>query len=463
MFATTILLIGADRPIADTVRQVVGSIKKCNLEQISQYKATPARLRRPDVGLILACSRNASNKKEISRLLREVAGSDGAPPVIVLSEQEDADLRQRLLRLGAVDFMTTPPDVARLALLVDVLTVRARYQGRQRCAARASSPTEVDSASECFSLGTSAMSQLIERIHLIAPLDTTVLITGETGTGKTHLARVLHELSPRGPKPFVVIPCGSLSPTLVESEMFGHVRGAFTHAEQDRVGKFAHAEDGTLLLDEIDCVPLQAQAKLLRSFEERVFEPVGSNESQTLRARLVVASNRPLEEEVAAGRFRPDLYYRLNVVEFRVPPLRERTEMIGPLTEKFLKEFSPYEHGPYQAFSSGAMSAMEAHSWPGNVRELRNVVEQAVAFCPQRTIDLADLPERLRSGRTDGEDPVESAPTTGNGLAQARREGEKGRLLQALRHNNNNRSHAAAELGVSRVTLYKKLHKYGLA
>ncbi|HYW78724.1 MAG TPA: sigma-54 dependent transcriptional regulator, partial [Thermoguttaceae bacterium] len=449
--------------IADAVRQVIEPIENCNLEQLSEYRNTSTRLRRGGVGLILACARNATNKQQIERLLADVTASDGLPPVIVLSEQVNTDLRQQLLRLGAADFMSAPPDRARLALLVDVLTVRARYQGPRGPVASTEPESAVDAASECFSLGTSAMSELIERIHLIAPLDTTVLITGETGTGKTHLARVLHQLSHRKQKPFVVIPCGSLSPTLVESEMFGHVRGAFTHAEQDRVGKFAHAEDGTLLLDEIDCVPLESQAKLLRSFEERVFEPVGSNESQKLRARLVVASNRPLEEEVEAGRFRSDLYYRLNVVDFRLPPLRERTEMIEPLAEKFLAELSPYEHRPYQAFSSRAIAAMQSHAWPGNVRELRNVVEQAVAFCSDRTIDLADLPERVRSGFADDTRPAESGTTSGNRLAQARREGEKGRLVQALRRNNNNRSHAAVELGISRVTLYKKLNKYGIA
>ena len=181
-----------------------------------------------------------------------------------------------------------------------------------------------------------AMRELYDHIEAAADSDASVLLTGETGTGKSHVAKAIHDLSPRRKKPFVVVECGGLSPTLLESELFGHVRGAFTGADREHVGKFATVEDGTILLDEIDCVPLEAQAKLLRVFEDRVYEPVGANRTAKFRARVIAATNQPLDRLVAEGKFRSDLFFRLNVVEFRLPPLRDCREAIGPLAENFL-------------------------------------------------------------------------------------------------------------------------------
>ena len=463
MSVTKILLVGADRTVTHTVRDVVASIKQCRLEEVDGIDAALAHLGRNDVGLILAHLAGPREEPGVVRLLEGIAKSHSAIPTIVLAEQGDIELGRRLLPLGAVDCMSKPFDTARLALLVDVLTVRARFQKKTRAADPNDQTHDNRGVLDRYVLGSSAMAELTEQVRRVAPLETTILITGETGTGKTHLARVIHELSPRRSRPFVAVPCGAIPTTLLESEMFGHVRGAFTHAEQKRVGKLAQVEDGTLLLDEIDCVPLEAQSKLLRSFEERLFEPVGSNVSHTLRARLIVASNRPLEEEVAAGRFRADLYYRLNVVEFSIPPLRERPQMIRPLAEKFLGDFCQRDGRPACEFSDAALVVLETYDWPGNVRELRNVVEQSVALCPEQTIDFKDLPERVRRRVPAGHLFPTAGTQNGNGLAKARKDAERGRLIEALRRNDHNRSRAAAELGVSRVTLYKKLHKYGLA
>jgi len=320
------------------------------------------------------------------------------------------------------------------------------------------------------------------------------MLGGETGTGKTHLAGVIHRLSPRRDQPFLTINCGALAANLIESEMFGHVKGAFTGADAERTGKFAAVGRGTLFLDEIDSLPPELQAKLLRVVEERAFEPVGSNKTMRLRARLIVASNRPLEREMAAGRFRPDLYYRFNVVAFEIPPLRQRCPLIPALARSLLAEFASRAGRRIDAIASEAMQALLAHSWPGNVRELRNVIERAVALCTGDVIGLDDLPEHIHAtGQAMAADPTpksvpgaapspsevpavvpfsshvgdlrsgEEQPSSGRSLlADSKERTEQLLIAQALERNGWNRLRAAAELGISRMTLYKKLHKYGL-
>jgi DNA-binding NtrC family response regulator len=356
---------------------------------------------------------------------------------------------------------------------------------------------------------------MVEQIRRIAPLETTVMLGGETGTGKTHLAGVIHRLSPRRGEPFLTINCGALAANLIESEMFGHVKGAFTGADAERTGKFAAVGRGTLFLDEIDSLPVGLQAKLLRVVEERAFEPVGSNRTMRLRARLIVAGNRPLEQEVAAGRFRADLYYRFNVVAFELPPLRERASLIPPLVQSLLAEFSSRSGRRIQAISPAALQALQAHPWPGNVRELRNVIERAVALCPGEVVEVDDLPEHFcttNSARSPvslpgtaaqglgyasagalersvsdaglrdpeglpdravaaipfasprGSDATDEAllPMAKSKLAESKERAEVLLISQVLERNGQNRLRAAAELGISRMTLYKKLHKYGL-
>jgi two-component system, NtrC family, response regulator HydG len=312
------------------------------------------------------------------------------------------------------------------------------------------------------------MDFLAAMVRRVAVMSSTVLLSGETGTGKTRMARLIHDLSPRRDQPFLVINCGALSANLIESEMFGHVKGAFTGADRDRIGKFAEVGSGTLFLDEIDSLPPDLQAKLLRAVEDRVFEAVGSNKTMEMHARLIVASNRELEREVARGRFREDLYYRLNVVGFTLPPLRERPEVIAGLANRFLDQFAEQCGRRLRGFSPAVMLCLELYTWPGNVRELRNVIERAVVLGIGEQIGTEDLPVSVR-----GDDPQEfqprlhppveqtSAPTSQT-LVAIREGAEQDRIIEALAKNRNNRARTARDLGVSRMTLYKKLHKYGL-
>jgi two-component system response regulator PilR (NtrC family) len=312
------------------------------------------------------------------------------------------------------------------------------------------------------------LSELEEQIRRVAPLESTLLLTGETGTGKTRLARLIHELSPRRDEPFLVVDCGALSGSLIESELFGHTRGAFTGADRDRVGKLSAAGRGTLLLDEVNSLPPALQGKLLRAVDERVFEPVGSEKPQPFLARLIAASNVPLEREVEASRFRADLFYRLNVVGFFLPPLRERPETVRHLAEQFLGEFAARAEAGARGMSADALRALTAYAWPGNIRELRNVIERAFVLSRGPEIHGADLPEAIRTVSAQPAPsaaplpvpaPVPQAPRT---LAQSKEEAEILLITEVLRQHGNNRLRAAAALGISRMGLYKKLHKYRL-
>ncbi len=468
MAVTTVLLLSSNEAFQERVRRAVAAIEGCRLQTVPDVEGVRAPVQRGALSVLLIHLPDSSGEELVAGALREVAAGPSRVAPIVLCDSDDVPLKSRLLRRGVVDCLLPPLDMSRLSFLVDILTVRSRQAGPQPAYAGGAEGKDVPAASAGFLVATPAMRELMERVRAVAPLEMTVLLTGETGTGKTHLARTIHQMSFRRSKPLVEIECGSLAPTLFESELFGHVRGAFTGADRDRPGKLAHAQDGTILLDDVDCVPLDVQAKLLRVVEDRVFEPVGSERSRPLAARLIVASNQRLEKLVAEGRFRKDLYYRLNAVHFHLPAIQEQRELIPLLANEFLARFRSAGPRASQGFSPAALSALKAYDWPGNARELRHVTEGAVAFCSGDTIELGDLPERIREAYIISPGEPEPRPSFGrypagkNGLALARETAECGRLREALRLNGNNRTRTALELGISRTALYKKMRHFGL-
>jgi DNA-binding NtrC family response regulator len=310
------------------------------------------------------------------------------------------------------------------------------------------------------------LKHMLQDLEVAARHNVTILLIGETGSGKTYLSKLIHEVSPRRKEPFLHVACGALPNELIESELFGHVKGSFTSAHADKEGKFIAAGSGTILLDEIDVLGPEQQVKLLKVIETGEFEPVGSNQTFTSQARLVVASNLELQPLVEQGRFRPDLYYRLNMLKFELPPLRARKSDIMPLAKKFIQQLAAKHGIPIVRIESSFFDALYNYPWPGNVRELENVIQRAVIYSRDGVLGVAHLPRHVVAGMAGpANDPsVQLTPekvdadTLGRQIAFT----EKEIIEQALFKNNFSRTHTAKELGISRVTLYNKMKKYGM-
>ena len=304
------------------------------------------------------------------------------------------------------------------------------------------------------------MREVFEVVQQVAPTRATVLLQGESGTGKEMVAKVIHQLSPRAQQPMVTVHCAALSATLLESELFGHEKGAFTGAHERRIGRFEQAQGGTLFLDEIGEIDATLQIKLLRFLGERTFERVGSNKTLTADVRLIAATNKNLEERVKAGGFREDLFFRLRVVEIWLPPLRERPEDIPLLAQAFLREFAQENEKPVRGFTADALEGMLRHQWPGNVRELRTAVEHAVVLCRGEKVTMRDLPAPVRNAT------VSSPSAALDSRAQPAEKdlsmdgAEKEAILRALKETEGNRAEAARRLGIGRRTLQRKMKLY---
>ena len=304
-----------------------------------------------------------------------------------------------------------------------------------------------------------AMNEVLDTVRQVAPTRATVLLLGDSGTGKELIAKAVHQLSPRNLKPLVTVHCAALTPTLLESELFGHEKGSFTGAHEKRIGRFEQAQGGTLFLDEIGEIDASTQIKLLRFLGERTFERVGSNKTLSADVRLVAATNKNLERLVQEGAFREDLFFRLKVVEIELPPLRERVSDIPLLAQRFMKEFADENGKPVKEFTGDAMEALLNHSWPGNVRELRTAMEHAVVLCRGERVGLRDLPASVRNGGLEGS-AGRSGSLARNDLTV--KEAEKQLIIRALKESNGNRTMAARKIGMSRRTLHRKLHAYQL-
>ena len=455
----TALLISRTPGVVEAVRGVFDTIDHLRLDVCAAEDAARKEATREDVVLVLAHLHTLGGEAALTQLLWDVAATRRPCPTLVLVDSFYETQAAALLRAGAADYLELPAERAKLAHLADAHTLRARFPARGGVLRRSDNARSADRAG-LPELVTVGMEELMGQIQRVAPQDTTVLLVGETGTGKTGIARLIHELSLRRAEPFLVVDCAALSAGVIESELFGHVKGAFTGADRDRPGKLAAAGTGTVLLDEVNALPLSLQSKLLRAVGDRRFEPVGSVQALPLRARLLAASNVPLEQEVAAGRFRSDLYFRLNVLGFFLPPLRERREAVVPMAVRFLEEFAGRNRLGPKGFRAEVLEALEGYDWPGNVRELRNVVERMAALCEDAEVGLRDLPPPVLESSASPRAGANGH--NGRTLNQSREEAEVERINEALRKHRNNRQRAAAELGISRMGLYKKLHKYGL-
>ena len=375
-------------------------------------------------------------------------------PVIVLTAFGNLEMAVGALRAGAYDFLTKPPDADALAFALGRAVEHARLRHEVKRLSRA-----VEAAHGFGELlGTSApMQRVYDLLERVASSDVSVLITGESGTGKELVARALHRHGRRSEGPFVAVNCAAVPEALLESELFGHVRGAFTDARADRRGLFLQAHGGTLFLDEVGELPLPLQPKLLRVLQERVVRPVGADEEIACDVRLMAASNRDLDAEVQEKRFREDLFYRLNVIRVAMPPLRARGNDVLLLAQHFIECAATQAGKAVRGLSARAAERLQDHAWPGNVRELQNCIERAVVLARHAEIAVDDLPEKFRGAR-----PARGAGGRVSGAKLVSLEEiEQRHILQVLESVRGNRTRAAEILGVDRKTLYRKLEQYG--
>jgi DNA-binding NtrC family response regulator len=447
----TLLIVDDEKPTRDGLRAALED--RYDIYVAEDARAAMELLEREHFDVLLTDFRlpNEDGLKLIAR-----AKSLTRPPIcLLMTAYGSEELAVEAMKRGADDY------IAKGRLQIDELEMRiARALRRQ--------DLEVENVSLRQQLDarfglekivgeSPVMREVFEIVQQVAPTRASVLLTGESGTGKELVAKAIHHLSPRAQQPFVTVHCAALAPTLLESELFGHEKGAFTGAHERRIGRFEQAQGGTLFLDEIGEIDATLQVKLLRFLGERTFERVGSNKTLTADVRLIAATNKKLEERVKSGEFREDLLFRLRVVEILLPPLRERTGDIPLLAQNFLHEFAAENGKPVKEFTTDALEWLMNYAWPGNVRELRTAIEHAVVLCRGEKISARDLPSSVRAGGLSG-NPASSL--TRNDLTV--KEAEKQLIIRALKETGGNRTLAAKKIGMSRRTFHRKLHLYHL-
>jgi two-component system nitrogen regulation response regulator NtrX len=383
--------------------------------------------------------------------LEQMQEQDGAPMVVMISGHGNIETAVRATKLGAFDFIEKPLSLEKTILVVKNALEQLRLEEENR-------RLRAELEKRWQILGNSVpMKALRQQIALTAPTNSRVLIYGESGTGKELVAHALHANSPRAALPFVEVNCAAIPEELIESELFGHRKGSFTGASEDKIGKFQKADGGTLFLDEVGDMSTKTQSKVLRVLEEQRFEPIGSNQPVTVDVRVIAATNKKLEEEIARGAFREDLFYRLNVIPFSISPLRERPEDIPILARHYLAEYSTAYGKKPKEMSDAALDVLLRYPWPGNVRELKNMIERLVIMSPQQRIEPHHLPPEVFRGASRS--PQQPYAT----LHEARSAYEREFVLRKLEENQWNMTRTAVALGLERSHLYRKMKSLGIA
>ncbi len=393
-------------------------------------------------------TRDTTSGDEGLDTVSRIRSFDAHTPIVLMTAWGTIGLAVEGMRRGAQDFIEKPWDNDRL--LTVLRTQVALGRALQRARTLEAENRQLKGSGEALIAESAAMQPVLETIERVAPTDANVLITGESGCGKGLVARLIHDASPRRERSLVTVNIGSLAETVFESEMFGHVKGAFTDAKNDRVGRFELADGGTLFLDEIANIPVAQQGRLLRVLEDGQFERLGSSRTQRVDVRVLAATNADIDGEIGAGRFRADLLYRLNTIHIQLPPLRERGDDIVLLAQRSLNQHAQHHRRPVTSFSEAALSSLRRYAWPGNVRELNHVIERAVLMARGTAIEPADL--RL----------MPATSSAGDRRAMTLDEVELDAIRAALARHEGNVIAAADELGMSRSALYRRMEKFGL-
>lgn len=496
----TLILVTRDTVLQ---QQILAHFKKTfHLIICSTLEDCLANCREQEIDSILVDLRFLiSGGHQEDHLLEQIERHAPETELIMLTEEECPEILERRVACGTLKHIRGFASEAELLLDIDSLlnpeekvlvsetmsinaggtpvastggsAGRGRSSGSRHNSQQEEIPLESDTSilhgiTRRFETSSHEMKIMLNELEIAAQHDVTVLLIGETGAGKTYLSRLIHEVSPRRDEPFLNVACGALPNDLIESELFGHTRGSFTSAHADKEGKFLAAGRGTILLDEIDVLGPEQQVKLLRVIETGEFEPIGSNKTHVNQARLVVASNMDLQPLVEQGKFRPDLYYRLNMLKFDVLPLRRRKSDVIMLATGFVKQMSTKHNIVIEGIDDEFLDALHAYPWPGNVRELENVIRRAVIYCRDGVLRRENLPTHILMGQAGptndpsvilGHQRQSDSERLGDQVAVT----EKELIEQALFKNNYSRTNTAKTLGISRVTLYNKMKKYGMS